>query len=66
MVGIVPLLIKAIVLLLRCHWRHVSNAKYGQMALWMKETITSSTILKNSQIVTTEWKPPTTGHFSKE
>ncbi len=66
MVGIVPILIKAIVLLLRCHWRHVSNAKYGQMALWMMETNTSSMILKNSQIVTTEWKPPTPGHFSKE
>jgi hypothetical protein len=51
----------AIVLLLRCHWRHVSNAKYGQMALWMKETNTSSMILKNSQIVTTEWKLPNLG-----
>jgi hypothetical protein len=57
MVGIVPVLIKAIVLLVRCHWRHVSNAKYGQMALWMKETNTSSLILKNLQIVTTEWQP---------
>jgi hypothetical protein len=32
----------------------------------MKETNTSSMILENSQIVTTERKPPTPGHFSKE